>query len=295
MNAQRDAQRMTLPNPLGGERRTFEWHGHQVAYVERGSGTGAPVVLVHSIHAAAWNMEWRQVVPDLARAHRVFAIDLLGFGASDRPDMPYTATRYLELLHDFLRDVVGEPAIVVGSSLGGTYAIALAASHPALVRAVCAIGPAGVTRLTGPGGAGSRGFMRFLRSSTGSVFFNAMVTRPSIRIFLRSVYANRRAMTDETVELFWAGAHHPNARFAPAAFIGMQLNHDIRPALPALTVPLLLLWGREAGQTPIVEAGPVRMLRPDAPFVALPGGDLPHDEQPAAFLTALTPFLRDVA
>ena len=150
-----DSQRLMteLPNPLGGHRDHFTWRGLDVAYVKR--GVGPAVLLVHSIHACAWSMEWRYVVPALAQRFTTYSIDLPGFGASSHPPLHYTADLYVDLLGDFLADVIGESTIVVGSSLGGTYAIAMAARHPEFVRAVCTIGPAGVSRLITPGVAAS--------------------------------------------------------------------------------------------------------------------------------------------
>jgi pimeloyl-ACP methyl ester carboxylesterase len=296
-----------LPNTLGGERHVFRWRGWNVAYVIR--GTGSPVVFVHSIHAAAWNAEWRHNVPALAQddgadadtfphahvseSHSCYAIDLLGFGASDRPPIRYTAQLYVDLLRDFLKEVVGEPAVVVGSSLGGTYAVAVAAAYPDLVRAVVAIGPAGVTRLAESGSVLNDGIQALLRSTVpGTAMFRALTSRGSIRFFLKDIYADPRKLTPENVELFHLTASQPNARFAPAAFVGMSLNRDIRTALPSLRCPVMIIWGTDASQTPFRESAGVRALVPDAPFVALPGGDLPHDEHPEQFNAVLEEFLR---
>ena len=73
-------------------------------------------------------------VPGLASRFSTSSLDLLGFGASAHPPLDYTASLYVDLLRDFLVDVVREPAVLVGSSLGGTYAIAVASENPALVR-----------------------------------------------------------------------------------------------------------------------------------------------------------------
>ncbi len=275
-----------LPNPLGGERLRTSWRGHDVAYVRRGQGP--PIVLVHSIHACAWSMEWRHVVPGLANRFTTYSLDLLGFGASAHPPLDYTAALYVELLRDFVAETVREPAVLVGSSLGGTYAIALAAEHPALAKAVCAIGPAGVTRLTASPGALNRTVKRVLRSSqAGASLFSMFSSKASIRFFLKDIYADPRFLTDELVELYWQSAHQPNAHLAPASFLGMSLNLDIRNALPAMACPFLLAWGKDAKQTPLTEAAAVRALRPDDPFVVLPGGDLPHEESPELLVTAL--------
>ncbi len=282
-----------LPEPLGGERRRFTWRSYQVAYTIRGSGP--PMLLVHSIHAAAWSMEWRNVVTALANRHTIFAIDLLGFGASDRPPLHYTADLYIDLVRDFLRDVIGAPAVVVGSSLGGTYAVRVAAQHPELVRALSIVGPAGVSRLfSSEGAVGAVGTVvqgLFRLPVVGEGLFSAITSRGSIRFFLKDIYHDAGAMTPEAVELYWRGAHAEGARFAPSAFVGMRLNCDIRQDLRQLTVPLQIVWGEQASQTPFRESSQVRAIRPDAPFAAVPGGDLPHDESPGLFLTALFGFL----
>ncbi|AMW03862.1 alpha/beta fold hydrolase [Gemmatimonas phototrophica] len=277
----------TLPNPLGGERRFYAWRGWKVAYVVRGHGE--PLVFIHSIHAAAWNAEWRQNVPALSEQHTCYAIDLLGFGASDRPPIPYTAELYISLVHDFLRDVVGTPAHLVGSSLGGTYAVAVAHANPELVRSVVAIGPAGVSRLFNVGGAAGTAVQALFRTAVpGRALFSALVSRASIKFFLKDIYAFGLDRMAE--HLYWISANQPNARFAPAAFVGMRLNHDIRQSIGQLQVPLLLVWGTQASQTPYKESAQVRAAAPAAMFAPQHAGDLPHDETPDAFNAVVLGF-----
>lgn len=283
-----------ISNPLGGERRFYEWRGHRVAYVERGQPAAGqpPLVFVHSIHAAASSAEWRNIIEPLSQSHRCVVLDLLGFGASDRPPLHYTAQLYIDLIGDFLRDVVGQPATLVGSSLGATYAIAAAHAQPRAVHAVVAIGPAGITRLYAPGGALNRAVESLFRSEVpGAALFRALVSRWSIRQFLKGIYSNPAYLTPDAIEIFYNTAAHPNARFAPAAFVGMRLNQDIRVAVTQLSCPLLLVWGTQAAQTPYKEAAAVRRLLPAVSFAEIHAGDLPHEETPEAFLNALTPFL----
>lgn len=280
----------SLPNPLGAERRRFVWRGHDISYVRRGEGP--PVVLVHAIHACAWSMEWRNTQPALAERFTTFSFDWLGFGASAHPPLSYTSALYVELLRDFLAEEVREPAALIGSSLGATYAIAVAARNPALVTRVCAIGPAGVTRLTNPASKANGWVEDMFRSpNLGRALFSALVSKASIRLFLKGIYYDPKVMTDEVVDLYWESARQPNARFAPSAFVGMQLNLDIRGDVATMPADLLLVWGEHATQTPLKEAAGVHALRPSAPLVVLPGGDLPHEESPREFVAAVTPFL----
>lgn len=275
---------------LAGEALEWRWHDHRIAY--RKSGSGPPLVFVHSIHAAASGLEWRLVAQALASTHTCYVVDLLGFGGSDRPAAEYSATLYLDLLRDFLIEVVAAPAVLLGSSLGATYAIALAVRYPDRVRAVVANGPAGVSRLTTPGGFATGLVESLFRSKLGSVLFNAATSRRGIRYFLKDIYADPAALTPETVDQYWQSARHPGARFAAGAFVGFRLNHDIRGALPALQRPLLLTWGEQAGQTPFKEAKQVQALMPEgSQFVTFQAGDLPHEERAAAYAAAVEAFL----
>src|ERR1700738_1989534 len=81
------------------------------------------------------------IIASLAARFRVYAPDLLGFGLSDRPDIAYTADIYTELLHDFLTNIVGEPATLVASRLSCNYAITVAANSPELCTRLVLLSP----------------------------------------------------------------------------------------------------------------------------------------------------------
>ena len=115
-----------------------------------------------------------------------------------------------------------------------------------------------------------------------------------IRFFRKDIYRNRAMMTAAVVDLFWKRAQQENARFAPSAFVGMQLNRDIRYDLTTMPAPFLLVWGQFAAQTPFREAATVHALRPELPMVVLPSGDLPNDENPERFTDALLRFVQQL-
>src|SRR5207247_10132429 len=93
-------------------------------------GSGAPILLIDGIHAAAGSYEWRNKVDAVAGAKTVYTIDLLGFGMSDRPAIRYSARLYISLISDFVSRVIDEPTVLAASSLSGAYAIVLAARDP---------------------------------------------------------------------------------------------------------------------------------------------------------------------
>jgi alpha-beta hydrolase superfamily lysophospholipase len=90
-----------LPPTLPGAMHDWAWRGHRVRYTTLGSGP--PVVLLHGIHAAASSFEMRQLFEPLSQIHTVYAMDWLGFGKSQRPNIQYDGHLYADLLADFLR------------------------------------------------------------------------------------------------------------------------------------------------------------------------------------------------
>ena len=102
-----------LPPTLPGSMHDWTWRGWRVRSTTLGDGP--PIVLVHGAHAAASSFEMRGIFEPLSQRHTVYAIDLLGFGKSERPKAPYSGRLYAELLTAFLGEVVGRSAVVVGS------------------------------------------------------------------------------------------------------------------------------------------------------------------------------------
>nr|BAJ85291.1 predicted protein [Hordeum vulgare subsp. vulgare] len=117
----------------------WTWRGRRIHYVEQGSGQ--PIVLIHGFGASAFH--WRYNIPELAKKYKVYAVDLLGFGWSEKALVEYDATIWMEQVSDFLREVVQSPSVVVGNSLGGFTTLFAATEVPELVRGVVLLNSAG--------------------------------------------------------------------------------------------------------------------------------------------------------
>lgn len=280
-----------LENLIGGEEGWFHWRGHRIAYTKRGSGP--PLLLVHGIYATASSFEWRFNVDELAHQHTVYAIDLLGFGRSDRPAVRYSARLYLALIADFVAQVIASPVVLAASSLSAAYAIVLGARDPGRFPALVLIEPTGLVRLhKSPSAAGDVARYTVDSPVLGTAVFNAMVSRRSIRDYLERHYVDGEIVTDELVDAHYATAHQLAAKYAPSAFLSGHLNLDVRRALRRLLQPALLVWGEQAIETPVEDVRGFRALRPEMDVAILdPAGSLPHDERPEDFNEIVTTFL----
>eukprot|EP00252_Welwitschia_mirabilis_P006908 TRINITY_DN1785_c0_g1_i1.p1 TRINITY_DN1785_c0_g1~~TRINITY_DN1785_c0_g1_i1.p1 ORF type:complete len:305 (-),score=16.53 TRINITY_DN1785_c0_g1_i1:628-1542(-) len=120
----------------------WSWRGFKIHYVVQGEGT--PIVLIHGFGASAFH--WRYNIPALAKKFKVYAIDLLGFGWSEKAIIEYSPFLWRDQVSDFLKEIVKEPAILVGNSLGGFTALVTAADNPENVRGVAILNSAGQFR-----------------------------------------------------------------------------------------------------------------------------------------------------
>lgn len=280
-----------LENPLPGVDRTYRWRGMDVAYTVAGEPDAPDLLLVHGIHAAASSYEFEGIVDRLAEDHRVIAVDLPGFGRSDRPPLVYSPAIYVEFLREFARDVADEP-ILVASSLSGAFATAAAADEGAdafeRLVLVCPTADTGERRP----------WLRTLVRTpiVGSTAFNLLTSKPALRYFFaREGYYDAANVMEAEVDYAWRSAHQPGARFAPASFAAGTLDPelDLATELAALSVPVTLVWGRNAELVPL-EDGRDLADAADLDLVVVDYSTLlPHAEHPERFVEYLeTELLR---
>ena len=239
---------------LGGEAHFFHWKYGRVFYKRSGLlNSGIPLIFIHGIGAGSSSFMWRKNFDELAKDFPVYAIDLLGFGLSDKPaTASYSADLYVDLISDFIREVAGYPANIVASSLGAAYSIRVADEHPELVNAMVLNGPSGSDTNRRPGMAGAA-FYGLLQSPVlGTSFYNVMASERSIRDYARdNLFYDHRRVTDRVVTNLYATSHQPGAQHAIAAFLSGYLNTDTRSPFSRLTQPTVLVWGKQDLTTPI--------------------------------------------
>jgi pimeloyl-ACP methyl ester carboxylesterase len=255
------------PNMLGGEAGEFPWKHGQISYKTAGEADLPPLVFLHGIGVGSSRFVWRRNFEALARHACVYAPDLLGFGFSDKPALaPYSADLYVELIADFIREVVARPARVVASWLSAAYAARVAAEHPALVESLVLISPTGVGTLRARPGMTGAAFYGLLHSPVlGASFYNALTSERSLREYAREqLFYDKRLATKRLIARYHAISHLPGAQYALAAFLSGYLNTDMADAFARLDQPVLLIWGREDRVNPVEHAAALLQLNPRA-------------------------------
>ncbi|MBD2314183.1 alpha/beta fold hydrolase [Desertifilum sp. FACHB-1129] len=273
-----------------GAQRDWAWRGWQVRYTyirSTAAATNPPLLFLHGFGSALG--QWRYNLHPLSESHTVYAMDLLGFGASEKAPAEYGVTLWMEQVYDFWRTWIRTPVILVGHSLGALVAIATAAAYPEMV--------GGLILLTIPASRQEvlPAKLQPLVGSLESFFASPLLLRPLfqlitrkpgiIRSVLKKIYVNPEVVNEELVALFTTP---PLDRGAAGVFCRLskaRTRRDFAPnvkdLLPQITSPTLVLWGQQDKVIPIAWG---RQLTEHSPHLKLveieDAGHCPYDEHP---------------
>ena len=89
----------------------YHWRFGDISYSV--TGEGKPVLLVHNLKEDSSSVEWSEIIPKLSRTNTVYAMDLLGCGRSDRPDITYTSYMYTQLIKAINRNIIKKKTSVI--------------------------------------------------------------------------------------------------------------------------------------------------------------------------------------
>jgi pimeloyl-ACP methyl ester carboxylesterase len=250
-------------------------------------GTGEPVVLVHG--SGMLGSTWAPLLPHL-EGRRVLAVDLPGFGLSDRYD--YTGRslrRHAVAQLRSLVDALGlSRADLVGTSLGGMWSLCFALEHPERVKTVVSLG---VPAVALPGIHGDPWFTLVSRRGIGAVVVR--VKPPSTRIARRSfVDVAGRAAVDRTPDEWfevvrlgmrvprWSRAMRSHMLLALRAGRPLPENFLTDDELHRMRVPVLFIWGEDDVYGPPEIAERAVQLMPQARLERMPGNHAPFLDDP---------------
>ncbi|XP_020537363.1 uncharacterized hydrolase YugF isoform X2 [Jatropha curcas] len=264
------------------------------------------LLLVHGFGASI--PHWRRNIATLAQNYTVYAIDLLGFGDSDKPKgFSYTMESWAQLILDFLGEVIQKHTVLIGNSVGSlACVIAASESRQNLVQ--------GLVLLNCAGGMNNKAIVDDWRIKLlfpllllidfllkqqviASTIFERVKQRDTLRNILLSVYGNKDSVDDELVEIIKGPADDEGALDAFVSIVTGPPGPSPVTLMPRISIPVLVLWGDEDPFTPL--DGPVGRyfsLLPsqlsNVKLYVLGGvGHCPHDDKPELVHQHLLPWL----
>jgi pimeloyl-ACP methyl ester carboxylesterase len=283
-----------------GNQRDWVWRGWQTRYSYlKNRDSKTPLILIHGFGASIEH--WRFNLPILSQHQTVYALDLLGFGASRKASVDYSINLWVEQLHDFWQTFIAQPVVLVGNSIGSLVCLTAAATYPEMVKGLVMLSlpdvslrQAAIPRLLQPLVTGLENLV------ASPLLVNTIfkfVRRPAtIRRWAGVAYCDRSAIDDELVAILSNPAYDEGAAQTFYKLFQRirrpQFAPSVTKLLPQLTIPILLVWGRQDRMIPFALAANIAPLNENLKLIALEQvGHCPHDECPEQFNQILLDWL----
>lgn len=292
-----------------GNQRDWVWRGWQTRYSYMRAKNKSdrvdrpPLIFVHGFGASIEH--WRNNIPEIAQNHTVYAIDLLGFGASRKADTEYSAALWTEQLHDFWQSFIGVPTILVGNSIGSLVCLNATHTYPEMVAGLVMLSLPDVSVREDMLPKAVRPLVTSLENLVASPWLinNLLkfVRKPSIiRKWAGIAYPNKEAVTDELVEILSGPAYDEGSGrtlFRLSRSVRQtSFAKSVRDLLPQINIPMLLIWGLQDRMIPPNQAKAIAKLNPQIELIELANaGHCPHDEYPQQFNALLLNWLESLS
>ena len=260
---------------------SFTTEAINTAYVKQGSG-GIPILLLHGFDSSL--LEFRRLIPLLAAQQETWAVDLLGFGFSDRlSNIPYGVEAIEKHLHYFWKSYIQQPVILVGASMGGAAAIDFTLTYPNAVAKLVLLDSAGLAKQPIVG--------KFMFSPL-DYWATEFLRNPKVRqniskaAYFDKSFASLDAQTCAALHL-----KCPNWNQALIAFTKSGGYGSFTKQIQNLTQETLIVWGRQDKILGTKDAGKFAKLIPNNKLVWIDNcGHVPHLEKAAVTAQEILSF-----
>jgi pimeloyl-ACP methyl ester carboxylesterase len=267
----------------------WQWRGNSIYYVCSGEAQSnkPPLLLVHGFGASTDH--WRKNIIQLQSQFQVWAIDLLGFGRSAKPKQDYSGNLWREQLHDFITEVIRQPTVLAGNSLGGYASLCVAAEYPKSTAGLILLnsaGPFSDNLENSQSQSRYNPWSQLVRSIllqpwASLLLFQYVRRRSIIRKTLNKVYVDPSAVTEQLIEDIYRPSCDRGAADVFNAVFKTPQGEKVDILLGKMQCPLLLLWGEKDPWIKAREKGvQFRQYYPQLTEHYLQAGHCPHDEVP---------------
>lgn len=229
------------------ENNYYEWRFGKIRYTRQGTGT--PVLLLHGLDVGSSSHEFNKIKTLLARDYQVYTMDLLGYGLSDKPNMTYTCYLYVQLISDFVKNVIRKKTDVVAVGGMAPVCIMTCRNDPEIFRKITLINPEDIYKLNEIPSKGTKIMKHIFELPViGTYAYNILTCKKAFEKTFREKYFAAPDKVDENdILAYMEAAHTPDftSKFSHASRVGNYMNCNILHALQETENSILIIGGRE--------------------------------------------------
>ena len=242
-------------------------------------GTGEPVIFLHGAGAGA--VTWYPSIHTISKNFQVLALDIVGYGESDKPDAPYNRAYFSKWLNDFLKELKIAKAQIVGLSQGGAIALQFAIDHPEKVDKLVLVDAAGL--------GAKVSFWPLLGMLWMNYFPSSMANRFNSPYLLHNPTTRDPNHIGYSIEVLQS----KGGKNAFKQGRGTAVSKIPEALLKQIENETLLIWGKDDKLFPVEYGEAAAKIIPNAKLrVIQDAGHLPLMDQPEIFNKILSDFLK---
>lgn len=285
----------TIKNVLAcTENKYYEWRFGKIRYTKRGTGT--PILLLHDLTVGSSSYEYSKIAGALSANHEVYCLDFLGYGLSDKPDMTFTNYLYVQMITDFIKNVIGKKTDIVATGDAFPVAVMTCHNNNEVVHTLVGINPQSLFQLNQIPSKQTR-MLKFLIDTPiiGTFIYNMHTNKAAFtKIFQEQYFDNPYHVNEKDVASYVEAAHMPDyhSKHAHASYLGRYLNANIIHCLKDINNSIYLIGGQNKEDiTNIIDNYIYYNNAIEASFISKTK-QLPHLERPEEVLKVLDLYLQ---
>lgn len=228
----------------------YDWRFGKVYYKKKGHGS--PLLLIHDLTVYSSAYEWNKVIDKLAENHTVYALDLLGCGRSEKPKITYTNFLYVQLISDFIKNVIREKTDIVASGFSGSFVLLACHNESELFGKLSLINPPSLSGLSKAPTKRNKLYKFILELPIfGTLIYNMKTCQSNIQLLLTEQYLyNPFLASAEIIDTYYEASHkgYGNARFLLSSIVGNYTNNNVTHALKDINNSIVIINGDAEAQ-----------------------------------------------
>lgn len=213
------------------------------------SGEGKPVLLIHDINESSSGMEWYYLEKNLSKTNKVYTIDLLGCGRSDKPKLMYNNFLYVQLITDFIKHVIGEQADIIATGKSAAPVIMSTKLCEECVDRIMLINPADLVELSEVPNTLCKIKKTILTLPILGTFIYHMLHRKDniYNTFINDYFSDSYADFDDICEYYHESAHRDKSgsKYLYASLQGKCVNMNINHGVKVLDKDIIIISGED--------------------------------------------------
>jgi hypothetical protein len=277
-------RRSVLPTKDG---LSYDWRFGKIFYTKQGEGS--PILLIHELSSAGSSIEFSELISQLSKKHTVYALDLLGCGRSDKPAITYTAYLYVQLINDFIKDVIKSTTDVMVSGKSSNLVMMACCTEETYYHNIMLINPENVSKGNIVPNSKHKLLKYLLEFHTiGTLIYLMVHTKESLMSRLNTYFSPKSEhLTQRYLPYFYEAAHlsGSNAKYLHASLKAHYVNTNIIHAIKNINTSIyMVLSENEPEQSNTIEQ--YQVLNPSIEsFIIHDSYHFPHIDQPKEILS----------